>query len=141
MMALFPSVPNCFGEDIRDHADGLCHWPAGSCVTQLHKFNYPFALQTFDLACLGRLRLTGADLKMKIFFTNKAVSMTSLEIWCSFGNVFLWVLVGFVMGCCGSLCRLYNSSCSASIRQGYCQMDLNSERIYVKSKNAEAMGP
>ena len=140
MMALFPTVPNCFGEDIRDHADGLCHWPAGSCVTQLHKFNYPFALQTFDLACLGRLRLTGADLKMKIFFTNKAVSMTSLEIWCFFVMFF----VGFCRFCyvaCGSLCRLYNSSCSASIRQGYCQMDLNSERIYVKSKNAEAMGP
>ena len=27
---------------------------------------------------------------------------------------------------------------SASIRQGYCQMDLNSERIYVNSKNADA---
>jgi len=29
---------------------------------------------------------------------------------------------------------------SASIRQGYCQMDLNSERIYVKSNNADAGG-
>ena len=85
---------------------------------------------------------------MKIFFTNKAVFNDKLRDlvfffvmffvgFCRFCMVWLWVFMSIV--------QRYNPvlavfMISASIRQGYCQMDLNSERIYVKSKNADVGG-